>query len=139
MSILSEKIMKDIELFRGIDVQTLIINIKILSRLDVADRPVFSDKYIIISKYNWFSPIIRYITGQSRQNILNGLTQLYNNIELIITNKDVSNENKIDIKIEIDNMLRNGLKNLSITYESDAVCASLIEFIMMRLSKLITS
>lgn len=133
----SDKIMKDIELFHNIDIQTLIINIKILSKLEVNDRPTFNEKYVSISKYYWYTPIVRYITQQSRQNILIGMTQLYNNVHLILNNSTVTIDHKTDLILELDNFVKNGLKNLSITYESDCIASSLLDFITTRLNKMI--
>lgn len=118
-------------------IQTLIINVKVLTKLEVLDRPIFMDKYVSISKYHFFSPLVRYIQGQSRSIVLNGLTKLKNDILIVFTNDKYSkyrDELLIDLKLFLDL----GLKNLESTYFNDQVTKSLLEYIRISLTKVIT-
>jgi len=63
---------------------TILINLKVLSKLNVTDRPIFIENNIQIRPYwPYITPIIRTISGESRNDIIYGLKSLMEEIERI--------------------------------------------------------
>lgn len=109
-------------------IQTLIINVKILSKLQVGERPLFYGKYIQIQANSYLTSIIRYLFNQSRENVTEGLTRLHQNCIDVLTNPSLSKFHA-DLILELKNMNNTGLKNLADTYRDDPVTFSLLEYI----------
>ena len=62
----------------------ILINLKVLSKLNVTDRPIFIENNIQIRPYwPYITPIIRTISGESRNDIIYGLKSLMEDIERI--------------------------------------------------------
>lgn len=120
-----------------------IINIKIIAKLNPYDRLIFGHDYFCIRQYNVLMGFIRYFSGESRKDIINGLNELYNGIESIndeYTTICLGYEDTIELddklKIlskELDQLYNNekkGLSALLITYNSDRSTCAKIEYLI---------
>jgi len=62
----------------------ILINLNTLSQLQVSDRPIFSAKIVTIQKYwNYITPIIRTLSGETRNTVIAGFNDLLTDIERI--------------------------------------------------------
>lgn len=132
---------------------TILINLKVISKLNVSDRPLFSGKFVQIRGYwPYITPIIRTISGESRDDILFGLNDLQTEIDRLyndfisqiefynpqstLCDKSFSSDcimRLIRLKLEIPKIYdtnQKGLNALMITYETTPETISQIENII---------
>lgn len=118
-----------------------IINIKIISKLNAYDRLIFGHDNFSTRPYNFLMGVIRYFSGESRKDIINGLNELYNDVEYItdnitstITGYEIENYDKLKIlSKELEQLYINdgkGLLSLLTTYQNDTSTTSKIEFLI---------
>jgi hypothetical protein len=107
----------------------ILVNLNIISRLNVTDRLIFSNKQIQIRQYyRYLTPIIRAISGESREDIISGLKDYLFEIERLFN--DMINEMTVHNTIDTINLYRlnseitkiydienKGLNSLIVTYE----------------------
>ena len=142
----------------GGKLDNILINLKVLSKINVNDRPIFFGELIKIRYYYpWITPIIRTVAGESRDDIIYGLKDLQNNIdrlyldlineiEFVQTTNSSPTSILLDknhiancimqlarIKLEIPKIYeldRKGLNALMVTYENTPETTSQIENII---------
>lgn len=95
----------------------ILINLKVLSKLNVTDRPIFSENMVCIRPYwPYITPIIRTISGESRNDIIYGLKSLMEDIERIYS--DLLDELQLNKYNSINNL--NSLNNLNVSKLSES-------------------
>lgn len=133
----------------------LIVNLKVVSQLEVDDRPIFKNGSVLIRKYYWIvTAMVRTIAGEDRDDVIIGLTHLMDEIDRLIDDYQRSPElqnhipSAYDKKFASDvilslNQLKGelpiiyncefkGLNAVKKTYEIDPVSASKIDGIITR-------
>ena len=112
-----------------------LINIKIISKLNPYDRLKFGHEYVCIRQYNIFLGIIRYFSGESRDDIINGLNNLYNELECICAEyiklfAKTCNGNNGNNDCDIEDRLKMLLNELGALYTADnkGLCALLVTY-----------
>ena len=62
----------------------ILVNLNTLSLLQISDRPIFSSKIVTIQKYwSYITPIIRTLSGETRNTVIAGFNDLFIDIERI--------------------------------------------------------
>lgn len=131
----------------------LIVNLKVVSQLEIEDRPIFKNGCVLIRKYHWIvTGIIRAVAGEDRDDVIFGLTHLIDDIDRLVDDYQKSPElqnhipSAYDRKFAADiilslNQIKNeiptiynsefkGLNAIKKTYEIDPVAASKIDGIV---------
>ena len=122
-----------------------LINIKIICTLNPYDRLKFEHEYVRIRPYNIFLGIIRYFSGESRDDIINGINNLYHDLECICNEYlnmtityDIEDKfkmllNELSTLYAIDNK---GLLALLVTYSIDSTAHSKIEILIEKFKRI---
>lgn len=119
--------MEDIYLLHNLE--SILVKLKVISLCEPDQRLIFKGNYISIQNNNFFTPVIRYISDQSRKDIIDGLKFLLTEIERLIkdiTSKKINALKHLErIRQNIANVLihdsdhEHGLYSLLITYKDD--------------------
>lgn len=129
--------------------EKLIVNIKIISRLESGQRLVFKNNNVSIrNNYRLTTAIIRFIAGECRNDVVDGLVDLVENMNRLVLDfincPELQNHNTSAfdrseaagyimmlnrLKIEIPNLYKEstGLNAIRQTYQSDPCVSARLE------------
>lgn len=128
----------------------ILIKLDIMSQIKPQQRPIFKNKKVSLRNYyTIITPFIRKIAGESRQDIIDGFEDTYNDIQRLmkdyldlivslnplIENYDINNASIIIIAlsnlnkkiISLYDIEDSGINALLVTYESDPEFVSMIK------------
>ena len=130
------------------EIDTYLLNLKIISKLEENDKLITTDKLLKIDKPTIFQGVHRWMSNESRSNTLEVLNQIYENsfdiTDILLTKEKESNENKKELEdsnsqifqkfiIEFTNSLT-GIDNLKKTYKDDILVLSQLDMISNKLN-----
>ena len=132
----------------------LLISLKVISKLEVGQRLKFGPKKVEIQDNTYYTSFVRTVSGDKRDDIIEGLTCTFDNVERLaqdytqvpeILNYSGSNYDKkaiqsviLDLtrlKNELPHLYTNtdkGLHAVKQTYDDDPVCSSKVEGVIER-------
>ena len=135
------------------NLERTLVKLKVISLCKPKQRLVFKNDTITIHDNTYTTSAIRYITDQSRKDIIEGLKLLFHEVKQLIEN--FFKQSPIDVKSldriknDISNILNdstdddndetqlNGLNSLLITYQSDQLCVAELTNIIEKYQQLL--
>lgn len=115
--------------------ERLIVALKIIGKVVENDKLVFRNKDVIIQRNNYLTSIQRYLWSNNRTDTVNGISNLLDDVENMITECDGDSVllNRLGSSLlGIFENTHNGLGALCITYSDDAVCVANFECLIDR-------
>ena len=130
------------------EIDTYLLNLKIISKLEENDKLITTDKLLKIDKPTIFQGVHRWMSNESRSNTLEVLNQIYENsfdiTDILLNKEKEATENKKELEdsnsqifqkfiIEFTNSL-SGIDNLKKTYKDDILVLSQLDMISNKLN-----
>ncbi len=130
------------------EIDTYLLNLKIISKLEENDKLITTDKLLKIDKPTIFQGVHRWMSNESRSNTLEVLNQIYENsfdiTDILLNKEKEATENKKELEdsnsqifqkfiIEFTNSLT-GIDNLKKTYKDDILVLSQLDMISNKLN-----
>ena len=130
------------------EIDTYLLNLKIISKIEENDKLITTDKLIKIDKPTVFQGVHRWMSSESRTNTLEILNQIYENsfdiTDILLTKEKDLDENKKELEdsnsqifqkfiIEFTNSLV-GIDNLKKTYKDDILILSQLDMISNKIN-----
>jgi hypothetical protein len=129
-------------------IDTYLLNLKIISKIEENDKLITTDKLIKIDKPTILQGVHRWFGSESRDNTLEMLNQIYENsfdiTDILLTKEKDLDENKSELEdsnsqifqkfiIEFTNSLV-GIDNLKKTYKNDILILSQLDMISNKIN-----
>jgi hypothetical protein len=119
-----------------------LINIKIISKINTFDRLIFGYDYVSIRRYTVFQGIYRFLSGETRNDIISGLNNICAEVEYIIYELYKIHDSArlktlyTELKLLYSNDSK-GLSALANTYKDDPLTFSKLEFIIEKIQTIV--
>lgn len=123
------------------DINIIIVNFRILSKMKPHDKISISTTYITLEKKSYYTSILRYFSNSNRYNSIDMLNNLVKDSHVILEKYNNPNDYYlILLKMALIESIKSnecGLRTMLVTYEDNTLILSMVEMIIFEIENLI--